>query len=68
MRRRDGEYHVRHISGAAATKDYTCPGCSLIISAGTAHVVAWRADSVLGDDFAASERRHWHRHCWKISG
>ncbi|GFZ94384.1 hypothetical protein [Nesterenkonia alkaliphila] len=67
VQRRDGEYHLRHISAAAAAKDYSCPGCGLTISAGTAHVVAWRADSVLGDEFAASERRHWHSHCWRIS-
>lgn len=66
VRRRDGEYHVRYISGAAAVKEYRCPGCSLVISEGQSHVVAWRADSILGDEHAASERRHWHSHCWKI--
>ncbi|WP_022872807.1 hypothetical protein [Nesterenkonia alba] len=66
VRRRDGEYHVRYIPGPAATKDYTCPGCGLSITPGTAHVVAWRADSVLGDEFAAAERRHWHSQCWRI--
>ncbi|WP_223881056.1 hypothetical protein [Nesterenkonia ebinurensis] len=66
VQRRDGEYHVRHISGAAAAKDYSCPGCGLTIGAGTDHVVAWRADSILGDEYAASERRHWHTHCWRI--
>lgn len=64
--RRDGEYHVRSISAAAATKSYLCPGCSLSIEPGTAHIVAWRADSIFGDDHAASERRHWHRRCWQI--
>ena len=31
-----------------------------------AHVVAWRADGLMGeaDDLAA--RRHWHTHCWRI--
>ncbi|GAA1824199.1 hypothetical protein [Nesterenkonia flava] len=67
VRRRDGEYHVRYISGSAATKTYTCPGCGLSIAAGTAHVVAWRADSIMGDEFAASERRHWHSQCWRIA-
>ncbi|MGO1522093.1 MAG: hypothetical protein ACTHWO_06090 [Nesterenkonia sp.] len=66
--RRDGEYHLRHISAAAAHKPYTCPGCGLEISPGTAHVVAWPADAILGDEFGASQRRHWHQHCWRISG
>lgn len=66
VRRRDGDYYVRYISGAAAAKEYSCPGCGLSIDAGTAHIVAWRADSILGDEYAASERRHWHSHCWKI--
>ncbi|RJN31519.1 hypothetical protein D3250_11195 [Nesterenkonia natronophila] len=68
VKRRDGEYYVRRISGSAAFKEYTCPACRLPINAGTAHVVAWRADWILGDDNAASERRHWHTHCWRISG
>lgn len=66
QRRADGEYHVRAVSGAAAVKTYTCPGCGLIIAPGTAHVVAWRADSLFGDERAAAERRHWHRRCWQI--
>ncbi|WP_460689458.1 hypothetical protein [Nesterenkonia suensis] len=65
--RRDGDYHVRRISASGATKEYVCPGCHLTIVAGTAHVVAWRADSILGDEHAASERRHWHTHCWRIA-
>ncbi|TLP75330.1 hypothetical protein [Nesterenkonia sphaerica] len=68
VRRRDGEYHVRTISGSAAAKEYLCPACQLPISAGTPHVVAWRADWILGDEDAASQRRHWHTHCWRISG
>lgn len=67
VRRRDGEYHVRYIAGAAAAKEYSCPGCGLPIPPGQAHIVAWRADSIMGDDHAASERRHWHSHCWKIA-
>ncbi|WP_261623699.1 hypothetical protein [Nesterenkonia marinintestina] len=66
QRRADGEYHVRAISGAAAVKSYVCPGCGLSIAPGTAHLVAWRADSLFGDEHAASERRHWHRRCWQI--
>jgi hypothetical protein len=47
-------------------KSYACPGCVQPIEPGTAHLVAWRADGILGeaDDLAA--RRHWHTHCWKI--
>ncbi|WP_243730539.1 hypothetical protein [Nesterenkonia salmonea] len=67
VKRRDGEYYVRHISGLAATKEYVCPACTTPISIGTAHIVAWRADWIFGDDSAASERRHWHTHCWRIS-
>lgn len=66
VRRRDGEYHVRYIPGSAAQKTYTCPGCGLLIGEGTAHVVAWRADDIMGDAAAAAERRHWHSHCWRI--
>lgn len=66
VRRRGREYHVRYISAAAAQKSYTCPGCHLSIGAGTPHVVAWPADSIFGEDYAAGERRHWHSHCWKI--
>lgn len=68
VRRRDGEYHVRYISGQAAQKEYICPGCSLRIAAGTPHVVSWRADSIFGEEQAAAERRHWHRQCWRIAG
>lgn len=66
VRRRDGEYHVRRISASGATKEYICPGCRLPIPPGTPHVVAWRADFILGDEHAAAERRHWHPHCWRI--
>ena len=64
--RRDGDYHLRHIPASAAQKTYICPGCSLDILPGTAHVVAWPADSILGDEFGASQRRHWHQQCWRI--
>ena len=64
--RRDGQWNVQPISAINAVKDYVCPGCNLPITSGTAHVVAWRADGLMGeaDDLAA--RRHWHNHCWKI--
>lgn len=53
------------MSAVGAVKVYVCPGCSVTIDAGTAHVVVWRADSILGDDDALSQRRHWHRKCWE---
>jgi hypothetical protein len=56
----DGDWHVRQILGAAATKAYRCPGCQQEIRPGTAHVVAWRADTHDGDE----HRRHWHTPCW----
>jgi hypothetical protein len=61
----DGEWVVRALSGASATKTYVCPGCRQEIPPGTAHVVAWRADHLLGDEAAVAERRHWHSGCWR---
>jgi hypothetical protein len=65
-RKRDGLWTVQSIAAPAAVKHYTCPTCSRDIAPGTAHVVAWRADGLMGeaDDLAA--RRHWHTHCWRI--
>src|ERR1700761_5395564 len=39
----DGDWVVRQIPGAGATKAYRCPGCDQEITPGTAHVVAWPA-------------------------
>jgi hypothetical protein len=64
--RRDGEWFVQPITGAQAVKRYSCPGCALGIEVGTAHVVTWRADGVLGDPADLAARRHWHTHCWRI--
>jgi hypothetical protein len=66
--KRDGGWNVQPQSASAAVKSYHCPGCGLEIEPGTAHLVAWRADGIMGeaDDLAA--RRHWHTHCWKIRG
>lgn len=55
----DGDWLVRRVAGAAARKEYRCPGCEQLISAGVAHVVAWPADTGGVDD-----RRHWHAPCW----
>jgi hypothetical protein len=62
-----GKWHVQPIAAASATKTYTCPSCGLEIAPGTAHVVTWRADGLLGDEDAIAARRHWHTHCWAIS-
>ena len=35
----DGEWIVRQVPGAAATKLYRCPGCDQELRPGTAHVV-----------------------------
>jgi len=64
--KRDGQWSVQPMSSAGAVKDYVCPGCSRTIEPGTAHLVAWRADSILGDEDAVAQRRHWHRRCWEI--
>jgi hypothetical protein len=60
----DGEWNIRRISPSRAAKDYTCPGCSLVIRPGVEHLVAWREDSIFGAETALAERRHWHQHCW----
>src|SRR5271157_4404283 len=45
----DGDWIVRQIPGAAATKAYRCPGCDQEIPPGTAHVVAWPAEAAGAD-------------------
>lgn len=63
----DGEeYTVRHVRGSE--KSYRCPGCDQLIAPGTAHVVAWRTEHILGPQAAVDERRHWHRACWQARG
>lgn len=65
--RRSGHWNVQSVSAVQAQKNYVCPGCTLEVPPGQAHVVAWRADGVLGDAVDVSNRRHWHTHCWKIT-
>ncbi len=65
--RNGSEWIVQPIGAASAVKAYTCPGCSLEIAPGVAHLVAWRADDMFGDDAAIEQRRHWHTHCWKVA-
>jgi hypothetical protein len=55
-----GEWFVRAVTGAGATRAYLCPGCSQDVRPGVPHVVVWPADGVGGLD----QRRHWHSACW----
>jgi hypothetical protein len=64
--RRGVSWSVQPVTGANAEKTYTCPGCGRQIPPGTAHVVVWRADGVLGDAADLAARRHWHTACWRI--
>jgi hypothetical protein len=64
--RRGVEWTVQPVSAAKAMKEYTCPGCGRTIGTGVAHLVAWRADGVLGDAADLAARRHWHSHCWRV--
>ena len=57
----DGDWHVRRVSGASATKTYRCPGCDHEVRPGTPHVVAWPAGTASGEE----HRRHWHTPCWE---
>ncbi|MEV4774686.1 hypothetical protein LTA6_003282 [Microbacterium sp. LTA6] len=65
--RRGTEWTVQPISAVQSQKEYVCPGCGREIAAGTAHLVAWRADGVLGDAADLAARRHWHTHCWRMA-
>lgn len=65
--RRGSVWNVQPVSAAQALKTYLCPGCNLEIAPGVAHVVAWRADGVMGDAADLAARRHWHSHCWKLT-
>lgn len=59
-----GDWVVRHIAGAQATKVYRCPGCDHEILPGVAHVVAWPA----AEHGSVADRRHWHTACWSARG
>lgn len=56
----DGDWKVRHLTGASSTKSYRCPGCEQEIPPGKPHLVSWPAWRG-GDE----ERRHWHTACWR---
>ncbi|MCB1297894.1 MAG: hypothetical protein KDB08_02800 [Microthrixaceae bacterium] len=65
--RRGGAWTVQPVSAASAVKEYRCPGCGRQVPAGTAHLVVWRADGVMGDAADLAARRHWHTHCWRVA-
>ena len=48
------------------TGHLVCPECGQDIPVGQAHVVAWSAEHLFGDEAARAERRHWHTHCWRL--
>lgn len=60
-------WNVQPVSATSAAKSYVCPGCSQDVTPGTAHVVTWRADGLMGESEDLASRRHWHTHCWKIA-
>ncbi|MGZ4596826.1 MAG: hypothetical protein ACXV4A_13505 [Actinomycetes bacterium] len=69
----DGDWYVRPVTGAAATKTYRCPGCDQEIRPATPHLVVWPDDgsAVVGNDVGGSglrDRRHWHSACWSARG
>ena len=55
----DGDWVVRPVPGAAATKAYRCPGCDQELYPGLAHVVVWPTHA------GVASRRHWHTACWQ---
>ena len=61
------EWTVQPIRPERALKIYHCPGCGRDITPGVAHVAVWRADSIMGEDAALADRRHWHTPCWQRS-
>ncbi len=56
----DGEWVVQQVRGGE--REYRCPGCDQLIPPGTAHLVAWRDDDLLG--VGVEGRRHWHSSCF----
>ncbi len=64
--KRSGSWNVQQVGQAAAQKVYRCPGCALDVPIGQAHIVAWRADGLMGEAADLADRRHWHSHCWRM--
>lgn len=63
---RGSEWFVRDIPAHRAEKRYRCPECGTDIPEGQAHVVAWSAEHLFGDEAAVRDRRHYHAHCWGV--
>ncbi len=59
-----GDWMVRTVPAAQATKVYRCPGCDHEIRPGIAHVVAWPE----AEQGGVADRRHWHNGCWNARG
>ena len=64
--RRASEWFVRDVPAHRAEKAYRCPECGADVPAGQAHVVAWSAENIFGDEAAVRARRHYHSHCWRL--
>lgn len=64
--RHGAEWFIRDIPAHRAEKVYRCPECGQDIPVGQAHIVAWSAEHLFGDEAARAERRHWHTHCWRL--
>lgn len=64
--RRGQEWFVREIPAHRAEKAYRCPECGTDVPVGQAHVVAWSAEHLFGDEAAVRDRRHYHAHCWRV--
>jgi len=65
--RRGTEWYVRSIPAQRSEKAYRCPECLNEVPIGTAHIVAWSAEHLFGDEAAVRDRRHWHTHCWRLA-
>lgn len=65
--KRTGSWNVQPVTAVGAAKTYVCPGCGGEIAPATPHVVAWRADGLMGEAADLADRRHWHDHCWRIA-
>jgi hypothetical protein len=53
-------YEAHLVPGFRAHKRYVCPTCTQGVAEGSGHVVAW-------PEGLPDERRHWHRHCWRLA-
>ncbi|QBE47732.1 ATP/GTP-binding protein [Leucobacter triazinivorans] len=64
---RGADWFVRDIPAHRAEKSYRCPACGTDVLPGQAHVVAWSAEHLFGDEAAVRDRRHYHAHCWRLA-